>query len=144
MPEAKFCVRAQSENSTKTVVKARGFNFIVDEPDTLGGTNEGLSPVEYLLGAFAGCLNVVGHLIAKEMNFELKSLKIEMRGDINVDNLLGVSDAERPGFRSIDVILKPECDADEETLEKWVKLVKSRCPVSDNLGNITPITVKIK
>lgn len=144
MPDAKFCVRAQSENPTKTIVKARGFSFIVDEPDTLGGTNDGLSPVEYLLGAFAGCLNVVGHLIAKEMSFELKSLKIEMRGDINIDKLLGVSDAERCGFKGIDVVMKPECDADEATLEKWVQTVKSRCPISDNIGNITPIKVKTK
>lgn len=144
MSDAKFCVRAHSENPTKTIVKARGFEFIVDEPDTLGGTNEGLSPVEYLLGALAGCLNVVGHLIAKEMNFELKSLSIEVRGAVNIDNLMGTSDAERPGFRGIDVIMKPECDADEATLEKWAKIVKSRCPVSDNLANITPLKVEIK
>ncbi|WKY47172.1 OsmC family protein [Eubacteriaceae bacterium ES3] len=144
MPSAKFCVRANSENPTKTTVKARGFNFIVDEPDTLGGTNEGLSPVEYLLGAFAGCLNVVGHLVAKEMNFELRGLKLEMRGEINTDNLMGVSNAERPGFQSIDVVLIPDCDIDSEAIEKWAKEVKARCPISDNLSNPTPVALALK
>jgi len=60
----KFSVKAESENPTKTIVEARGFKIIIDEPESLGGTNDGANPVEYVLGALAGCLNVVGHVVA--------------------------------------------------------------------------------
>ena len=75
MNDMKVRVSAQSESATKAVIKARSFKFLIDEPAELGGTNEGPNPVEYLLGAFAGCLNVMAHLVAQEMNMELRSLK---------------------------------------------------------------------
>ncbi len=72
MPNMKVNVSAKKENPTKTVVKARNFEMIIDEPSNLGGTNGGANPVEYLLASLAGCLNVVGHAVAKDMGFELK------------------------------------------------------------------------
>jgi len=44
----------------------------IDEPDNLGGTDAGANPVEYLLAALSGYLNVVGHLVAREMGINLK------------------------------------------------------------------------
>lgn len=54
-----FAVLAASESETKIVVEARDFEFVVDEPESLDGSNSGPNPVEYLIGAWAGCLNVV-------------------------------------------------------------------------------------
>lgn len=51
---AKFKVSAKSENPTKTVVRARNFEMIIDEPKDLGGTGGGPNPVEYVLAALAG------------------------------------------------------------------------------------------
>lgn len=39
MADLKFRVKAYSENPTKTIVKARGFELVVDEPADLGGTD---------------------------------------------------------------------------------------------------------
>jgi hypothetical protein len=47
----KFAVQASSENPTKTVVKARDFQIVIDEPKNMGGTDHGPNPVEYVLGA---------------------------------------------------------------------------------------------
>jgi len=33
---------------------------------------------------------------------------------------------------------------DNETLGKWAKEVEERCPVSDNIGNATPISISLK
>ena len=45
--------------------------LIVDEPEALNGTDEDANPVEYILAGFAGCVNVVGHLVAKELGFKI-------------------------------------------------------------------------
>jgi len=135
----KFSIKAKSENSTKTVVEARGFKMTIDEPETLGGTNAGANPVEYLLAALAGCLNVMGHLVAREMGIKLNGLEIELEGDLNPDRFLGKSMEDRSGYKEIRVVMIPDMTTDKETLDKWLKTVENRCPVSDNISNSTPI-----
>jgi len=144
MSDLKFRVKAHSESATKTVVKARGFEIIIDEPADLGGTDEGANPVEYVLAAFCGCVNVMAHLIAKEMNIELRSLKIKMEGDINPARLFGSSFEDRAGYKGIQVAIDPDCDATPEVLAQWLEAIEDRCPVSDNLRNITPVSLKLK
>jgi uncharacterized OsmC-like protein len=144
MEDLKFRVQAHSENSTKTVVKARGFEIILDEHESLGGTNQGANPVEYILAAFCGCINVMGHVIAKEMDFELRSMKIKMCGNLNPERLFGTSFKERAGYKGIDVSIEPDCDASVEVLEQWLQKIEDRCPVSDNLREVTPISLLLK
>jgi len=139
-----FSTSGSSHSPTKFISNSRTFNFIVDEPPALGGTDHGANPVEYLLAGFAGCLNVVAHIVAKEQGVILKSLKISVEGDINPDRLLGLSNDERAGFQSIRINLIPETDATPEALSKWLETVESRCPVRDNLANITPLEIGIK
>jgi uncharacterized OsmC-like protein len=143
MSDLKFGVKARSENPTKTVVEARGFTMIIDEPKSLGGTNEGANPVEYLVAALAGCLNVVSHMVAKEMGFVLKGVEFEIEGNLNPMKFMGKSDAERTGYKEVRVSIKPDTDADEETLKKWLEEVEKRCPVSDNIANATPVVIEL-
>jgi uncharacterized OsmC-like protein len=144
MSELTFSVRAHSENPTKTVIKARGFELIVDEPEELGGTNAGLNPVEYLLAAFSGCLNVMSHVVAREMDFELRGVKINLSGVLDPAKFSGVETTERAGYKRIDVEIVPDTDADSATLEKWLQTIEERCPVSDNLTNPTPVHITFK
>ena len=139
-----FSTKGDSHSATKFVANSRTFNFIVDEPPALGGTDHGANPVEYILAGFAGCLNVVAHLVAKEQGINIKSLKIIVEGDINPDRLLGLSNDERAGFQSIRINLIPETDASPEALLHWLETVEGRCPVRDNLANITPLEIGIK
>jgi uncharacterized OsmC-like protein len=143
MADIKFKAKSKSENKTKTVVQTKGFTMIIDEPKALGGTNDGANPLEYLLAALSGCLSVVSHIVAKELGFELKGLEIELEGDLNPAKYLGMSDAERTGFKEVRVSIKPDSTADAATLEKWVKIVESRCPVSDNITNATPVKITL-
>jgi uncharacterized OsmC-like protein len=125
-------------------VKARGFEMVIDEPADLGGTNEGANPVEFILAAFCGCINVMAHVIAKELNFELRSVKINMSGNLNPERLFGTSFEDRAGYKGIDVVVEPDCDASPEVLATWLEKIEDRCPVSDNLRNTTPVNLKIK
>ena len=139
MPILKFGATAKSENNTKTVVTARTFTITVDEPQNLGGTNAGANPVEYLLAALAGCLNVVGHLVAGEMGIQLNGLEIDLQGDLDPAKFTGQSPSGRAGYSDVRVTLMPDTDADQAKLEQWLKTVESRCPVSDNIANATPL-----
>lgn len=144
MADIKFRVKAHSENPTKTVITARGFKIIVDESKDFGGTDGGANPVEYMLAALAGCLNVVSHMVAKEMGFELRGVEIDLSGDLDPAKLFGENVQTRAGYKQITVRIKPNCDANKETLTEWLNTIEERCPVSDNFQNVTPVKFKLK
>lgn len=138
-----FAVSAESRTETHTVVEARDFSFSVDEPTDLGGTNAGPNPVEYLLGALAGCLNVVGHQIAAEMDLEIGNIEIEIEGDLDPRKFMGQSDEPRAGYQEVTVSMTADTDADDEALEAWLAAVEERCPVSDNITHETPVSLSV-
>lgn len=143
MPKLKFSASATGESATKTVVKTDSFQIVIDEPQSMGGTNEGPNPVQYLLAALAGCLNVLCHLIAGELSFTLRGLTIELEGDLDPARLYGNSMEGRAGYSEIRVTIKPDADVDAATLDRWLKTVESRCPVSDNIANATPVKIQL-
>ena len=122
-------------------VKARDFTMIVDEPPTLGGQDKGPNPVEYLLSAIVGCLNVTGYIVAKEIGFTINSLEIKASGNLNPALLFGAVTNDRAGYKGINIDFCVDAQADQETLDSWLSQVKARCPVSDNLANATQITI---
>ena len=144
MSDLKFSVSGESSSATQFIGKTRQFTLIVDEPETLGGTDEDANPVEYILAGFAGCANVVGHVVAKELGFTIKNLRIEVSGELNPERFLGSSYKERAGFKSINLNLIPDTDAPIETLTKWLQIVEERCPVKDNLQNKTPVRIAVE
>lgn len=138
-----FSISAESRTETHTVVEARDFTFSVDEPTDLGGTNAGPNPVEYLLGALAGCLNVVGHKVAAEMDLEMRNIEVEIEGDLDPRKFMGQSDEPRAGYQAVEVSLAVETAADEDQLATWLETVEERCPVSDNIANATPVAFAV-
>jgi len=137
-----FSVNGKNIGLTKYQGYARNFELIVDEPEMLGGEDSAANPVEYLLAGYAGCLNVVFGIVAKELNIEIKNLQINIDGDINPNRFLGISNKERAGFKLLNVEIKLETNVNKELEALLIQSVKSRCPINDNLSNPTPINYK--
>lgn len=143
MNDVTFKVSAKKENVTKSVIEANGFKIIIDEPKNMGGTNEGPNPVEVLLASFAGCLNVMVHIVAREMNLKMDNISIDVEGDLNPMKLMGKSNKDRAGFKEVRVNISSDMDVDEETKERFLKEVENRCPISDNLKNGTNVGISL-
>ncbi|AEH24057.1 OsmC family protein [Pyrococcus yayanosii] len=131
-------VSAKALSPTKTLVRCGDYEVITDK---LGG--EAPSPIEYILAALAGCINIVGHMVAKDMGFEIEGLEIEVEGTFNPAKFMG-KNGDRAGYKDVKVVVKVRADVDEETLGEWLKRVEERCPVSDNLVNPTPTEVVVE
>lgn len=140
---ATFEATAVSTSDTGLIVTARDFEFVVDEPQSLGGGNTGPNPVEYELGALLGCLNVMVHLVAIEHGVTLSSFKATASGDLDPAKFLGHNMDVRAGYDAIRVAIEVEGDADTATLERIAHIAELRCPVSDNLANTTPVSITI-
>ena len=143
MEDLNFTINGRSVTPTRFEGKARQFSIAVDEPENFGGEDSAPTPVEFILAGYAGCLNVVVNLIAKEMGIAIRSLEINITGDINPEKLLGISDKERAGFKLLNIQLDIKSDASKDIIQKLINQVKERCPVNDNLTNTTPVNYSI-
>ncbi len=144
MSTLSFSISGESHNATKFEAKARNFSFIVDEPESLGGNDHGPNPVEYLLGSYAGCLNVVVHLVAKEEGILINKLNITIDGDLDPAKFIGQPGFNRAGFQHINVKLDIDADADDAAINKIIGIAKNRCPINDNLTNVTQVNYTVK
>lgn len=117
------------ESGLKTSVSIRDFSaLIVDEPKSLGGTDEGPNPVEYVLAALSSCTSVMIGLISKEKNFSYQGVDFKNSGILDLQGLLGVEGVS-PHFQSVnfDVIFKTH--EPDSKLEELKEEVEKRCPV---------------
>jgi uncharacterized OsmC-like protein len=101
-----------------------------------------VNPVEYLLGSVLGCLNSTATMVARDMDIDIESLEATVEGDVNYGMYLGKGTEERPGLQGLDVTLSVEAAGDAD-LDAWLAAVKERCPVTDNVGNETGVSVSL-
>ena len=138
-------VHAKSETPARLKIKSGKFEMIIDEPENMGGTDMGPSPVQVLLMSLAGCLNVTGHEVARQKGMKLNGMKIDIKGSMNPCNFMGCSFDERAGFQQIDVSIKANFEgAKQEDIDSWLLETKARCPVTDNIKEGTNINVTCK
>lgn len=113
---------------------ARQHTVFVDEPESLGGTDTAVNPVELLLAALGSCQSIVARTYAETFGIDLKKFKVELAGDIDIDGFLNKSNV-RPGFSDIRSTYYIETDADETKLKEFVAFLEAHCPVGDTLEN---------
>jgi len=101
------------------------------------------SPLEHLLGSLAACLNVIGHLVAREQGLTLRGVAVDVEGDIDTRRYKGKETDARAGFESIRVRVRADTDADDAAVAAWLEEVETRCPVADNLHTGTALSVDI-
>lgn len=135
-------ISGNSKNNEQFVVNADNYEI------KIGANSKNLSlnapsPIEYILAGYAGCINAVGTLVASELNLNLKSLHIDVKGEINVDKFLGKPTSERAGFNRIEVFINPEIVASDKELHNWLRILETRCPVGDNLKNETAVYLNL-
>lgn len=143
MADLNFKIEGEAKTAAKFEARARHFKLVIDEPPVLGGEDHGANPVEFLLASYAGCINVVAHMTAKELGIKIEKLGISINGDINPARLYGKSEEERAGFKHIEVNFSPVTNASPELTQRWIKAIKNRCPVNDNLSAPTPLSFNL-
>jgi uncharacterized OsmC-like protein len=141
----KVKVKGESQSSTRLSVSSGEFNMIIDEPKQMGGSNQGPSPIQVLLMALAGCLNVTAHEVANQQNLPLTSLSIEIDGSLDACTFLGCSTENRAGFDSINVQINADFsyEVNQEIIDNWIKQTEIRCPVTDNIKSLTNISLLV-
>src|SRR5690625_6126733 len=100
-----FTARATAETETRVNVQLRDFTLTIDEPVALGGSDQGPNPVEFVLAAVMGCMNVVVHLVAKERGVRIRSLEATARGSLDPARFMGRPDRKSTRLNSSHVAI---------------------------------------
>jgi uncharacterized OsmC-like protein len=114
-----------------------------DEPVGLGGEDTAPNPVEQVLGAFGNCLAVGYAANATAAGIELKGLRIELEGDLDLHAFLGLRDGGHAGFESVKATVSIESDAPADQIEDLHRRVVSTSPVGHTLQQAIPLTVEL-
>jgi pyruvate dehydrogenase E2 component (dihydrolipoamide acetyltransferase) len=143
IPESEFSLTAVSLSDTKIEATIRNFKVIVDEPKESGGTNEGPSPIEYLLLALVGCMNVTIRMIARNRKVKIDSIRFSVVGTLNPAKYLGLSKTSRAGLTKISLNVEIKSSAPKDVIYEIIKEAEERCPVHDTLAHGTQINLEI-
>ncbi|MGI6082822.1 MAG: OsmC family protein [Limnochordia bacterium] len=119
-------VSGKQTSGMRTDVRARQFNLVIDEPESLGGTDEGANPMEYVLAGLAGCASVMLRMIAKEQDLEYESVSLDIRGTLDLRGLEGVPGVSRHFQTVTGKVEVVTSDADK--LQKVAEAIEDRCP----------------
>ncbi len=114
----------------------RGKKIIIDEPEELGGKDKGPSPVEYILAALGGCLNILITSFSTSYQVEIKHATIHVEGDLDPDGFMGKNPNVRTGFQQIRYNIEIDSPSPQANIQRLLEHIKSICPVKDTLSGV--------
>jgi uncharacterized OsmC-like protein len=119
------------------------YRYDSDHPAVLCGTDQGPTPVEFLLHALAGCLTAGIANIAAARGVNLTSVESTVEGNIDLAGILGISDEVRNGYEQIRVSFKIRGDASAEKLREVIEQSRMRSAVFDVITNGVPVVIDV-
>lgn len=121
-------------------------SFVLDTsaPPALLGEDEGPSATEALLYALASCLNTALIYHAAAQGVQVKELKFDMEGELNVRGFLGIDPNVRTGYQKIKITCKLKADAPPEKLQELCQLAQKYSPVFDMVTHTVPVSVNLE
>ena len=118
------------------------FTFDADHPPVLVGTDQGPTPVEYVLHALAACLTAGIANIAAARGINLSEVSSTVEGDIDLLGILGLSDEVRNGYQQIKLSFTLRGD-DPDKLRAVVEQSRKRSAVYDVVTNGVPVAIEV-
>lgn len=115
----------QKVGSTEIV---KNFNFVIDEPNELLGSNSFPTPQDYLLGGMAGCMMVGFVVEASDKGIQLKNVRLTIKGALNLRGFLNVDASAPVGFDKIEFNFEVEGNGSQEQYSEIIRNVQKYSP----------------
>ena len=116
---------------------------VVDQPESLGGSDAGAGPVELALGALVACQVAIFRFHAAKEGLTIGDLRVTADGDLDVRGFFGFDASVRPGFSAIRVKVEVSGPETEQAYRALAATVDAHCPVLDLFSNPTPVETSV-
>jgi putative redox protein len=124
-------VARRRENFTHDVEIEGGHTMVIDEPEHVGGADEGPSPTRTLGAALAACTAITCEMYANRKGWELGEVEV----DVEIDY-----DEERGSASGFEVTLRVGGALDEDQQARLL-VIAGKCPVHRMIAGETPVEI---
>lgn len=121
---------ARWDGDLRAVVDTGGFQLIVDEPESVGGTNRGPQPTDVLLASIASCFAIAMAYAARKTGADLTDLHVTASATY-----------DGPRFATVAIALTSTVAPD--TLERLIPLAQRVCYVTNTLRQPPEMTISV-
>ncbi|MGY8870426.1 MAG: OsmC family protein [Pseudomonadales bacterium] len=136
---AKYGVELNWQSGTRSRVTAlpmsvgphtvsRDFTWEIDEPRQLLGCNHAPNPQEYLLSGVGACILVGFAVGASVMEIQLESLKVTVRGQLDLAGFLDINPESPVPFTELNYCIEVAGDGTPEQFEKLRQTALQQSP----------------
>jgi putative redox protein len=127
----------------QTEIIAGGHRLLADEPLSLGGSDTGPNPYDYLVASLGACTSMTLRMYADRKQWPLESVTVRLR-----HRKLHAEDCRECETETgmVDVIereIELEGDLDEGQRERFIEIA-DRCPVHKTLHSKIEVTTRLK
>ena len=123
-----------TEGYTVTLESSEGHTWMADEPEDVGGDDQGPNPYELLLGSLAACTTITLSMYAQRKGWELRRIEASYAHDrVHADDCADCED-DRVGYIdriTSDIVI--DGDLDDHARERLAD-VAAKCPVHKTLA----------
>jgi uncharacterized OsmC-like protein len=128
-PLRRRVLTAHNEAAMRTVVDCgEAGRFVLDEPAPHGGTGDGPTPLQAVLGALCGCEAVTFRRTATELGLTYSALDFEAAFTIDIRGRQG-NRSVRPHFQTVRVRAVVSTAEPLDKLAAVIEETEARCPV---------------
>jgi uncharacterized OsmC-like protein len=85
----------------------------------------------------------LGKIISDQEQLHIRGIKVLVEGKINKEYLLGKTREGRTGFEEIQCFVTVDADMTEVEKAAFVHEIERRCPVADNISNVTTLSSRL-
>ena len=114
-----------------------------DHPEQFAATDQGPTPVELVLSGLASCLTAGIAAVAQNRGIQLRSVRSNLEGDMDLAGILGIEGDARNGFNAIRVSFEIDADASADEIAALVAQSQKRSAVFDIVTNPTNVHVTV-
>lgn len=136
-------VAALGRSGLKTELTAGRFSLIADEPENLGGSEEGPSPYGYLSVALAACTAMTLRMYANHKKLSLESVRVEITHDKVHARDCAECETKDKKVDRFTRKLAVEGDLSREETQRLVEIA-DRCPVHRTLHSEIDIVTTLE
>ncbi|HME40713.1 MAG TPA: OsmC family protein [Steroidobacteraceae bacterium] len=118
---------ATVREGTLCQVAEDGWQFVVDMPETLGGTVKGPTPGTYVRSGLAACLAIGYSMRAALLGVPIRGVQIELQADMDLRGIFcGMTTV--PAYNGITYVVTVDSDAPESDIRRVLDEADARSP----------------
>ena len=121
-------------------MKAGEFSFLSDEPESVGGDNQGPSPFELLLASLAACTAMTVRMYAKRKEWAVDKINLSLDHEKVSANACDDCLTMEGKVDIININVDFEGDLTKDQVER-LKYIAGRCPIHKSLVTETRIRI---